>query len=169
MSQNRRGSTFVKVEPLLLALSCSTAQDNSVTLGRPEHTEETRLEKDVLHKSPARSNVIDAGFNEHEAVSGRLSPSVRRIAKAWPGLSQTHRQAILKVIDDPRQHDGIEIAATKAITQAGDVWLVPSQSGKEVYRVRLDALPARCSCTDSMTRKIKCKHIWAAEMARARS
>ena len=56
--------------------------------------------------------------------------------------NKAQRLVIQSINDDPRKHAGIELAATKAITQAGNVWLVPSQSGKEVYRARLDALPA---------------------------
>lgn len=93
---------------------------------------------------------------------------LRDVAGAWPRLSKAHRLAILDIINEPRKHDGMTLAATKTITEGPRGWLVPSQSDDSVYTVRLDLVPARCSCTDSMTRKLKCKHIWAVEMVRAR-
>ena len=66
-------------------------------------------------------------------------------------------------IDNPRQQRGLIIAAVAKITKKNGDWLVPSQSGKGKYKVRLDGAYTRCSCPDYETNACKCKHIFAAE------
>lgn len=66
---------------------------------------------------------------------------------------------------DPRQQRGEQIAATLRVRQKGDDWIVPSQSGKGTYRVRLGAPHPTCSCPDHQTRRVKCKHIRAVEIS----
>ncbi|MEJ7578290.1 MAG: transposase [Pyrinomonadaceae bacterium] len=60
-----------------------------------------------------------------------------------------------------REQKGREIASKARITQSGNLWLVPSQSGKGKYKV--DAERQRCTCADYDFRKQKCKHIFAVE------
>ena len=60
-----------------------------------------------------------------------------------------------------REQKGLQIAQKHNIIQSGNLWLVPSQSGKGKYKVRPD-LPY-CSCPDYEIRRHKCKHIFAVE------
>ena len=46
---------------------------------------------------------------------------------------------------DLREQRGMELAATRIITQKKGVWLVPSQSGSGKYQVNIMA--DKCSCT----------------------
>ncbi len=64
---------------------------------------------------------------------------------------------------DAREQRGLVIAAKCKITQRGDAWLVPSQSGEERYVVTPDATKPRCTCPDHEQRQMKCKHIFAVE------
>src|SRR5688500_19062296 len=67
-----------------------------------------------------------------------------------------------------REQRGLQIAAVCRIDQKGDVWLVPSQSGKEKYKVTPHPESPHCTCLDHETRGLKCKHIFAVEFARKR-
>jgi transposase len=60
---------------------------------------------------------------------------------------------------DIRQQKGIAIATKATITKEGNLYLVPSQSGRGKYKV--DAEAARCSCPDFDFTQSKCKHIYA--------
>jgi transposase len=60
-----------------------------------------------------------------------------------------------------RQQKGLEIADRARITRLGNLWLVPSQSGKGKYQVNAEA--SRCTCPDYDLRRAKCKHIFAVE------
>ena len=53
-----------------------------------------------------------------------------------------------------REQKGKEIATKANITQDGNLWLVPSQSGRGKYKV--DADRHTCSCPDYDFRKQKC-------------
>lgn len=64
-----------------------------------------------------------------------------------------------------RQRRGLEIAATANLVRKGDVWIVPSQSGKGKYTVCPHNDAPHCTCPDHETRGVKCKHIFAAEYA----
>lgn len=61
-----------------------------------------------------------------------------------------------------RQERGLMIAARTKLTQKGDVWRVPSQSGYRPY-YRVDASAKTCDCPDFEKREAKCKHIYAVE------
>src|SRR5581483_826519 len=64
-----------------------------------------------------------------------------------------------------RQERGLMIAARTKLTQRGDVWRVPSQSGyKPYYEVDPDPQSPRCTCPDFEKREAKCKHIYAVEV-----
>jgi transposase len=66
---------------------------------------------------------------------------------------------------DGRQERGLALANDARIRQiAGDVWSVPSAGGSGWYLVNMSA--ASCSCPDHETRRVKCKHLWAAELSR---
>jgi transposase len=69
---------------------------------------------------------------------------------------------------EPREQRGLEIAATAKIIKKGNVWTVPSQSGKGRHKVCLQADLFRCTCPDHETYGGKCKHIYAVEFARQR-
>jgi transposase/predicted nucleic acid-binding Zn finger protein len=60
-----------------------------------------------------------------------------------------------------RQQKGQQIAARASITRQGNLYLVPSQSGKGKYKVNADE--QSCSCPDFDFRREKCKHIFAVE------
>lgn len=60
-----------------------------------------------------------------------------------------------------REAKGREIADKARIIKEGNLYLVPSQSGRGKYKVRPD-LPY-CSCPDYEFRRDKCKHIFAVE------
>lgn len=60
-----------------------------------------------------------------------------------------------------RQQKGREIANRTNIIQDGNLWLVPSQSGKGKYKVNPEK--QTCSCPDYDFRRQKCKHIFAVE------
>jgi transposase len=61
-----------------------------------------------------------------------------------------------------RQERGLMIAARTKLTQKGDVWRVPSQSGYKPY-YEVDPELQRCTCPDFEKREAKCKHIYAVE------
>jgi hypothetical protein len=60
-----------------------------------------------------------------------------------------------------REAKGQDIANRFRITRKGNLYLVPSQSGKGAYTV--DAEKGRCSCPDFDFTGAKCKHIFAVE------
>lgn len=62
-----------------------------------------------------------------------------------------------------REQRGLVIAATAKLTQKGNAWLVPSQSGKGKYTVVPHESEPHCDCPDHETRGCKCKHIFAVE------
>ncbi len=61
-----------------------------------------------------------------------------------------------------REAKGREIADKYRIVKNGDLYLVPSQSGKGKYKV--DPAAGRCSCPDHEFTSAKCKHIFAVEL-----
>jgi transposase len=61
-----------------------------------------------------------------------------------------------------RQERGLMIAARTKLTQKGDKWRVPSQSGYKPY-YEVDPESQRCTCPDFEKREAKCKHIYAVE------
>jgi transposase len=60
-----------------------------------------------------------------------------------------------------REAKGQQIADRFRIVKNGNLYLVPSQSGKGKYTVDLER--GRCSCPDFDFTQAKCKHIYAAE------
>lgn len=62
---------------------------------------------------------------------------------------------------DARAQRGLEIATSKNIRQRGNLWIVPSQSGEDAYKVNLEE--QHCNCPDHTIRGKKCKHIYAVE------
>lgn len=60
-----------------------------------------------------------------------------------------------------REEKGRDIAQRFQIKRQGDLYLVPSQSGRGKYKV--DGAVRRCSCPDFEIRQAKCKHIYAVE------
>ena len=63
-----------------------------------------------------------------------------------------------------RKERGREIAKTSRITQKGNKWIVPSQTGTGSYVVISNGFEATCTCPDYETRRCKCKHVWAVEL-----
>jgi transposase len=64
-----------------------------------------------------------------------------------------------------RKERGLMIAARMKLTQRGDVWRVPSQSGyKPYYEVDPNPETPDCTCPDFEKREAKCKHIYAVEI-----
>ncbi|HEX8653307.1 MAG TPA: transposase [Pyrinomonadaceae bacterium] len=62
---------------------------------------------------------------------------------------------------DIRQQKGLAIANKATIKKDGNLYLVPSQSGRGKYKVDADA--KHCTCPDFDFRQAKCKHIYAVE------
>jgi transposase len=60
-----------------------------------------------------------------------------------------------------RETKGQNIASRFHIARQGNLYLVPSQSGRGKYKVNADA--SKCSCPDFEFRQSKCKHIYAVE------
>jgi transposase len=64
---------------------------------------------------------------------------------------------------DLREQRGVVLAATKKISRYGERWKVPSQTGNGFYMVsNIDREQPNCSCPDWETRRLNCKHIYAA-------
>jgi transposase len=64
----------------------------------------------------------------------------------------------------PREERGLVIAATTKLTQKGQIWLVPSQTGSGVkYTVHPDVDTPFCSCPDFEETGCRCKHLYAVE------
>jgi hypothetical protein len=70
-------------------------------------------------------------------------------------------------MSDNRQHRGLQLAALTTIRRMDGAWIVPSQSGKGRYKVRLGihASDCHCDCPDHDLRGVKCKHMYAVEYA----
>jgi transposase len=63
-----------------------------------------------------------------------------------------------------RQQKALLIAAKNKLTQKGNMWLVPSQSGDDKYKVNnTDPDWPTCTCMDFELRRARCKHIYAVE------
>jgi transposase len=63
-----------------------------------------------------------------------------------------------------REQKALAIAAKHKLTKKGDVWLVPSQSGNDKYKVNnTDPDWPTCTCPDFELRHARCKHIYAVE------
>ena len=60
-----------------------------------------------------------------------------------------------------REERGLVIAALCKLNKTPQGWLVPSQSGQQIYTV--DPVAQTCTCPDHQDRKEKCKHIYAVE------
>src|SRR5687768_9400100 len=69
---------------------------------------------------------------------------------------------------DPREAKGLEIAAKCRIDRDGDTWLVPSQSKRGRYKVRLAAGAESCTCDDFGLVGQPCKHVFAARIVAER-
>jgi hypothetical protein len=55
----------------------------------------------------------------------------------------------------------MELVNNPNIRQKGNLWLVPSQSGKGEYTVNLESETPHCTCRDHEYRRATCKHIHA--------
>jgi transposase len=65
---------------------------------------------------------------------------------------------------NPRRERGEVIAATLPIRQDDGLWIVPSQSGKGQYTVRMDGDRHACNCPDFTFRHVECKHVIAVQL-----
>src|SRR6267142_3094178 len=63
---------------------------------------------------------------------------------------------------EEREIKGLQIAAKSKLTRKGALWLVPSQSSTERYKVAMTDKP-ECNCRDHEFTNDKCKHIFAVE------
>ena len=61
-----------------------------------------------------------------------------------------------------RQQKGLRLAQTANIRRHGNLWVVPSETGKGKYTV--DAKVQRCTCPDWDFRRQPCKHIFAVQV-----
>lgn len=64
---------------------------------------------------------------------------------------------------DAREQRGLELASKSNITFKNGQWFVPSQSGKDKYKVEIEETARRCSCPDFSFRHTTCKHIFAVQ------
>lgn len=64
---------------------------------------------------------------------------------------------------DERQRRGMELVNNPKIRRKGNIWLVPSQTGKGEYTVDLSHDTLHCTCRDHEFRRTRCKHICAVE------
>jgi transposase len=62
---------------------------------------------------------------------------------------------------DARETRGRELATAGRLRRKGDLWIVPSQSGRGSYAV--DFGGSSCSCPDHEDRGGVCKHLWAVQ------
>jgi transposase len=63
-----------------------------------------------------------------------------------------------------REQKALLIAAKSKLVKKGDVWIVPSQSGDDKYKVNnTDPDWPTCTCMDFELRRSRCKHIYAVE------
>ena len=72
----------------------------------------------------------------------------------------------MKTVDADREYQGLRIAATVKLRQAGAIWDVPSQTTDQEYRT--EPVTGWGTCTDYGVRKVKCKHLWAVEFTSMR-
>jgi len=91
--------------------------------------------------------------------------AMKRISSVSARLLCSRRVRKTRCIMDIRQQKGLQIAATKKLTQSGNRWFVPSQTGNrgESYVVKPDVRNPHCNCPDHELRQVKCKHIFAVE------
>src|SRR5260370_38899370 len=69
---------------------------------------------------------------------------------------------------DMRQLKALEIAARLRLNYVNGAWHVPSQSGRDTYRVVLSEDGHRCSCQDWTLPRADGKHIIAAQLVAQR-
>lgn len=62
-----------------------------------------------------------------------------------------------------REQKGRQIAEKSKITRRGNLWIVPSQVGRGLYKVDLER--EQCSCPDYEVRHQPCKHVFAVQFA----
>ena len=62
---------------------------------------------------------------------------------------------------DTRQQRAMEMVNNPKIRQKGNLWLVPSQTGKGEYTVNLESEIPHCTCRDHEFRRATCKHFHA--------
>jgi transposase/predicted nucleic acid-binding Zn finger protein len=62
-----------------------------------------------------------------------------------------------------REQKGRQIAEKSKITRKGNLWLVPSQAGRGLYKVDFER--QQCSCPDFEIRRQPCKHVFAIQYA----
>lgn len=94
--------------------------------------------------------------------------AIARISSVSAGLLCNRRVRKTRCIMDPREEKGLQIAATQKLTQSGNRWFVPSQSGRvgphgRSYVVKPDPANPHCTCPDHELGQHKCKHIFAVE------
>jgi Transposase DDE domain/SWIM zinc finger len=65
-----------------------------------------------------------------------------------------------------REERGLVIAALCKLNPTPDGWLVPSQSGQQIYKV--NPVAQTCTCPDHQESGFKCKHIYAVEFTMKR-
>lgn len=65
-----------------------------------------------------------------------------------------------------RKEKGLQIATTQKVVEQNGVWLVPSQNDpRKTYKVVLSLTKSTCTCEDFVGRGIRCKHIFAVDIA----
>ena len=67
-----------------------------------------------------------------------------------------------------REEKGLRIAALLQVKRKGKVWIVPSQSGNQDYKVEIGPESFSCTCPDFQSHQKKCKHVYAVEFVQQR-
>src|SRR5262245_16428897 len=76
-------------------------------------------------------------------------------------MSNTPGNTPMDAAQEARRVRGIEMAERFNIVKRGDVWTVPSATGKHTYTVNVNDDFECCSCPDFEESGYVCKHIFA--------
>lgn len=96
---------------------------------------------------------------DHSVVE-YVTASTRIVPQLMLGIKQKRRHN-MNTQSNLRAIRGQEIANTRRVRREGIYWVVPSQSGKGLYKVEYDS--NRCQCPDYEIHGNKCKHLFAVE------
>jgi transposase len=67
-----------------------------------------------------------------------------------------------------KEKRGIQIAATRKIERAGNLYAVPALKGNALFKVDLVVEPPKCTCPENRRHQVLCEHIFAAKLFRQR-
>jgi transposase len=106
-------------------------------------------------KAPAGCN--RQGLSE---TTDAIARSQSKQLSLWAIAEEKARPAMNR-----REEKGREIAAHAELTRDGELWIVPSQTGRGTYNVAFHPEGPSCTCPDYAKHHVQCKHIHAVEYA----